>query len=354
MEIREARKEDNTALRETVSRIEIGNPDIRLRRVIRSDFFAKAKSHSQSKVLVAWEDGKIAGSAACSIRNGLVNGTPKRIGYLFQLFVAPECRRKGIARLLIRHLENELRSQDVDLCFLAVAAQNKPAMDLFQNGGYELYRVILNPGFAVSRGRKITGSAEIRSCTPEDLEPVSQLINQTWSGHDFFEPLTAESLSRSIDRMPGMERENLLILTDDGVIRACIGYWDSSDNTHLLVKSVSTKMKLMALLSRLMPFSGSLPRMPRPGETVKPALSLGFIGYRGIHYLSSLLIYTNNLALQKGISLVFYLCEEGNPLVGAAEGFYRITNRINFYTKALKSGIRLNGRPVFADAFEIF
>lgn len=50
--------------------------------------------------------------------------------------VAPEHRRKGVARHLLADLEDAARMRGADTCFLEVAADNRAAIGLYHAAGY--------------------------------------------------------------------------------------------------------------------------------------------------------------------------------------------------------------------------
>ncbi len=50
--------------------------------------------------------------------------------------VAPERRRKGVARHLLADLEDAARRRGADTCFLEVAADNRAAIGLYHSAGY--------------------------------------------------------------------------------------------------------------------------------------------------------------------------------------------------------------------------
>ena len=69
--------------------------------------------------------GVIAGSVVLLERNGI----PERVGYLYDLRVARDYRRIGIARSLGAHLLREyFPSLAVDRCISTVKAENQPAI----------------------------------------------------------------------------------------------------------------------------------------------------------------------------------------------------------------------------------
>jgi hypothetical protein len=91
MYIRDAMPDDNEELQALQGQCPMGTALV-VSTVNTPDFFARAKAYGSWRVLVACENGRITGSAACSVRKGVVDGSIRRVGYEFQYFVSPEYR----------------------------------------------------------------------------------------------------------------------------------------------------------------------------------------------------------------------------------------------------------------------
>jgi hypothetical protein len=70
--------------------------------------------------------------------------------------------------------------------------------------------------------------------------------------------------------------------------------------------------------------------------------------------LASAFHYFNNLALERGISMVSFMCENGSEMPTVLQGVFRTHGDIDFYSKRLAPGVALPGGLVFGDAFEVF
>jgi ribosomal protein S18 acetylase RimI-like enzyme len=62
--------------------------------------------------------------------------TPPRIRYLESLWVAPECRRRGLAFCMVMHAITRLREMNVRLARLWVLEGNDPAIRLYRRAGF--------------------------------------------------------------------------------------------------------------------------------------------------------------------------------------------------------------------------
>lgn len=104
------------------------------------DFFGRAKAYECSRVLVAEQDGELAGSAAVAVRDQCVNGERSSVAYEFQYFTAPAHRRKGVANRLRDAVDSTLIQQGVDFSTAMIADQNEASMRLFEHHGFVLHR----------------------------------------------------------------------------------------------------------------------------------------------------------------------------------------------------------------------
>ncbi len=86
--------------------------------------------------LVALDDSRIAGFII-----GYASG---ETGFIYTLDVHPEYRRKGVGSMLIRALEEILRSQGTRRIRLEAAVKNSAALELYRKAGYREKELLRN------------------------------------------------------------------------------------------------------------------------------------------------------------------------------------------------------------------
>jgi ribosomal-protein-alanine N-acetyltransferase len=89
-------------------------------------------SQSNSVTWIAEEDGQMGGFAIAELARG-ASGT---IGYIQTIEVAPDRRKQGIGRELLRHIENSARAEAAEAIWLHVDAENAAAIRLYEANGY--------------------------------------------------------------------------------------------------------------------------------------------------------------------------------------------------------------------------
>jgi hypothetical protein len=178
---------------------------------------------------------------------------------------------------------------------------------------------------------------------------VAELLNQTWHAYDLFEPTSADSISQMIERIENLDTKDVLVLEDRGMIRACTALWDWSKIMKINIFRLSLRM---GILLRLLYLARLLPRVPRPGDTLRQMM-LTMIGYNSPEDLSSLVGYANNIAFREGIEQVFCICEQGARLLKSFKGLTRVNTGINLYVKPLRSDISMTNAPVEMTGFDM-
>jgi GNAT superfamily N-acetyltransferase len=351
MQIREARPEDSHELQDLQAKCPQGT-ELITSVVNTPDFFARAKAYECYKVYVATEGERIIGSAACAIRHAVVNGEVRKVGHQFQLFTAPDYRRKGVATRLYQHRENYLRQQGAVLSYALIMEGNVPSMRYAERQGFTPHRTLVMPGLVVFKEMNMESIGTVRSVRSEDLDTVADLLNETWQGFELYEPQSADGLARFVSRMPAYTFDNLFVLEDQGKILACLGFWDWSQVMRITVLALSTKMQMFGLFLAMARMFRSLPPFVKPGNTLKQIM-LTPIGSKDPVQLGVLLRYVNNQALRRNIGQIFCVCERDHLMLRALKGFIRIDTTMNLYIKPLQENIAIANKPVFIDGIDL-
>ncbi len=351
MYIREATQHDNDELQHLQARCPQGTTLI-VSTVNTPDFFARVKVYSDYMVYVAVEENRIVGSTACALRNAMVNGNEEKVGYLFQAFVDPDYRGRGIAGQMHKVSEAYLRKQGAILGYSLIIEGNKPSMHYISREGFHWHCTLVMPGLAVFKEMPIESDYKIRPIAVEDLQIVADLINKTWQDYELNERKSALGLQQFITRTPGYDINNLFILENNGNILACLGFWDWSQVMKITVERLNKKMSLLKLFINLAHIFQSMPTIPSTGGLLKQIM-LTPIGYKHPQYLGILLRHINNLARQKGIDYIYTVCEQGHPLLAYMQGFIRINTAIHVYIKYFRENVILDDKTLFIDGIDL-
>ena len=348
MEIREALLQESEELQQLQAKAPQGESLI-VTTVNIPDFFSRVRTYESWRVFNAYEGDRIIASAACAIRDAVIGAQVYRVGYEFQYFTSPDCRRRGAARRLREKIENYLSGQGAVLSYALLIEGNIPSMRLFELEGFHLHRKLVMPGIAVIKEMQVPGAENIRTIAPGDLKAVSDLLSQTWHGHDLFEPTSVDSLARQFKHLANLDYSNVFVCENEGRVSACIAFWDWSKIMKLTLLRRSLKMQIVGNLLVLMRI---LPRFPTPGDSLRQMM-LTMIGYKSPADLSPLVKHANNLALREGIEQLFCICERHSRILESMKGLTRFDIGINLYVKPLRPDILLTDAPVATTGFDM-
>jgi len=348
--IREATLKDNDELQELQSRCPQGTTLI-VSTVNTPDFFARVKTYENYKVFIAYEGKRLVGSSACAIRNAIVNGELRKVGHQFQLFVDPEYRGRGIAGHLHKCGTSYLTQQGAVLSYALIIEGNIPSIRHSEKQGFRLHRTLVMPGLAVFKEMSMQPDGQIRTVLPKDLNKVANLLNETWQDHELYEPVSAESLARFILRTPAYSFDSLYVLENNGQIQACLGFWDWSQVTQIIVKALTKKMRIIGLLADVLRFLRPMPRSLKIGDMMKQMV-LSPIGFKEPSHLTTLLRHINNLAFVRGIETIFFVSERNGRMLKSIKGFIHIDTAMHLYIKPLQKNVWVSEKPSFVNAID--
>jgi GNAT superfamily N-acetyltransferase len=351
MEIREATQRYNDSLRDLQARCPMGTSLI-VTAVNTPDFFSRARAYARPKIFVAQEQGCIAGTGACALELSRVGGAPRTVGYEFQFFTSPEFRRSGVASLLHRHIEDDLRENGAVLTYCVIMEGNVPSMRLIESHGFRRHRTLAIRSYQVYREMEVSFSGSIRTATREDIEALTTLLEETWGQHELYRPRTSRDLEGFIQRTPEFSYENLWIAESNGRIQACAGLWDWSRITRMTLDSQSRMIHVMGWIANVMRLFRPMPRMIRPGETIRQCV-LTPIAFQSPVFLEALFASLNNFALSRGNDQMLCVAEPTDPVFSEIRGFIHVDTRLHLYVKPLKEGIELRDGPVYVDGIDL-
>ncbi len=105
-----------------------GGPGVGMGRSDTRPEIAKKLAHDPDLCLVAEVDGRLAGT--------VLGGFDGRRGLVYHLAVAPDLRRRGVARALMAELERRLEARGCRRCYLLVRRGNAEALSFYAALGW--------------------------------------------------------------------------------------------------------------------------------------------------------------------------------------------------------------------------
>ncbi len=108
-------------------------------RYLKKDLFYKSRG-----VFIAVDSSKVIALILAQWFKPLPISKFKKKGYISNLYILEEYRKKGIAKKLIKKAEEWLKDAGTQHISLEIHVDNKPALDLYKKLGYEDYTLKLS------------------------------------------------------------------------------------------------------------------------------------------------------------------------------------------------------------------
>ena len=237
------------------------------------DYFADADlPGTEKQTVIASENNRVVCAGSCAIRERLINGEPRRVGYLGGLRL--DARATGRFDILRRGYEffRELQTDaPADYYFTSIAADNAPARKFLERGlpGMPAYEFV---------GEFVTtllpaGSHSPNSAAPQAGNPESgellDCLNKHGRHYQFAECWSAQELAA----LPalGLQAENFHCVRSGGRISAAAALWDQRVFKQTVVRGYAPGLALVRpginVAARIL----GTPRLPAVGSTLAHA-----------------------------------------------------------------------------------
>lgn len=231
------------------------------------DIIARYSLYDNSQVLVAEENGKIAGWTGMTVKHDISRG--EQYVYLVEVMVHPEFRRKGIASKLVMEVEKRARQIGSSHIYCLIIEQNTASKRLFENLGYSNMRELKICGVSVFKKAAISQKYSIERIEEYEIQDAVDLINEYYSGHAHFVPYTPGIFRSYINRITAYGLENFRVVKENGNIVACAGLWDCSVLQRMCYTKEPFMWKVMRGISGFLSLFTKMPCIPAEGEYFK-------------------------------------------------------------------------------------
>jgi GNAT superfamily N-acetyltransferase len=318
------------------------------------DYFARSRPFKDWHVLVATENDNIIGSCAFAVDEKLIEGKQVKTAYEYGLMVDPLHRRKGIAEKLQRHIEQIAIDDNVDLLHLDIIEDNLPSLNLAVKMGFEKAKDCTTFSLMPYKKQKIVDDKAIGTLKENDIEAMTDLINATYGGYNFFAPLGSKDLSESLERIPYFDFDDILVYKRNDKIEAVLGYWNYDKVRKYIVQKLNWKLKVQSYMIRTIGLFIQMPRIPRLGETLS-SYNLAIMAYKNPESLAELIRHVVNIALENKTVMIHVTLDPENPIAAILSQFVHTKMRLSFYVKSLRQEKlpNLGDRKLYIDALEM-
>jgi GNAT superfamily N-acetyltransferase len=325
--VRSATAADNDALLALARRCPM-EADISLIVERDPDFFALGRARGDAHTFVAEIDGALAGCLSTWRHGAWLGGRPAQICFVGDLRVAPEHRRRGIARQLATALWDFQTTLPVVPILLATGAGNTavaPLAAAFGAGGPPIARFTswqLLPVVPL----KIAAPGDIGAAEQRDQGELVTLLDDFYQSRNFSPVFGDGGLEQWIGRSPGAQLSDYLVVRHHGRIVAAIGVWDAGSVKRTRVVGMPLWLRGVCAVGRGVSSIAPLPPFPQRGTL----LHFRYIRHAAFapgeaQALRGLVRWAVNAARARGEHFVLYTCADDDPLRCAVAGAPRLS-----------------------------
>ncbi|MBN1236083.1 MAG: GNAT family N-acetyltransferase [Methanotrichaceae archaeon] len=229
----------------------------------KGDISARYKIYDNWKMLVAEDEGKVAGWIGWAIKEAPVKKA--KYAYLAEVMVHPSSQRKGVASMLISEAENDIKDKGADHAYCFIYEPNRASKYLFQGLGYAEKAMLWQCALMVYKKAVISHEYSIENPGREDLQEVALLVNEYNKSRTHFSPFTAESFEAYVNGIPAYGLNNFWVAKRGDEIMACAGLWECSYFADLYYFREPAAMKAMGRIFAAMGRLIKLPKIPLEG-----------------------------------------------------------------------------------------
>lgn len=271
--------------------------------VKKTDILARYRMYDNWKVVVAEENGKIAGWTGWAIKHDPIR--EERSVYLAEVMVHPEFRRKGVATKLVEEAERNAREAGANHVYCLICAPNDEPNDasstLFKGLGYSNVTEVKTCSMSIYKEANLSGNISLERIQKSEINAAAGLIDDYYSGCRHFVPCTAESLESFVEKIPDYGLDNFWVAKDKGKVFACAGLWDCSALAEFCYAREPASWKIMGMMFGFLGRFMKMPKIPKEGEYLQFQYLTNYAFDRQYpEAMQSLLGHLNNVLLENG------------------------------------------------------
>jgi ribosomal protein S18 acetylase RimI-like enzyme len=307
--------------------------------VDKKDIIARYKMYDNWNVLVAEEDGKIAGWTGLTLKT-----TPEKkekYAYFTEIMVHPAFRRAGIAMKLIKEAEKKALEMKASYAYCYIYDSNKASQSLSKKMGYSKMKSIKFPAVSTYKKLDVLPEYSIKSVDTKKIDEVVGLINEYNSGFIHFMQFTDQTFESHLKLIPSYGPENFWVVRDkDNKIAACAGLWDSSKLANLYYAREPTAMKIMKSVFGALSHITKVPKFPAEGEHFRLLYIVDYaFDKRQPDAMLALLKYLNNLSIDMRQDFLMAVTDPEDDLLAVMKKLKPQTETWNVFAKSFEGDL---------------
>jgi N-acetylglutamate synthase-like GNAT family acetyltransferase len=280
-----------------------------------------------------------------------------KTGYMLDLRVAEELRKGMTAYRLVKGAIDHIRDSDADMIIANFLKDNKHSLVFTTGKGGipESYFLGVNRVFNILplKRMKLNKRFEIGKPEEKDIPAIVELYKSYSNGFRIAPIISEEVLRDYINKIEGLSLDNFLVARENGKIRAVTGVWDEHTYKSYQVLKLTTSIKIVTRLLRVLSLFIKTPQPIRLNEPLRQ-LSLVLYAHDGCpEALDTLFRYVNNINRGGKYTLIMFYAQKSDPMFRYMKKYTGVSVESEMYMFAKDTGIYKNlrddSRPVMFD-----
>lgn len=307
--------------------------------VDKKDIIVRYGLYDNWDVLVAEEDGKVAGWIGLTIKT--TSEQKEKYAYITEVMVDPAFQRTGIATKLIKEAEKKAQEMSAGYAYCYIYNPNKASRFLFEKMSYSKMRDIKFPGISTYKNLDVSPEYSIKSIDKKEIGDASGLINEYNSGFIHFMPFPDQTFELRLRFIAGYGPENFWVVKDkNNKIAACAGLWNSSELANLYYAREPVAMKVMKSIFRALSLITKVPQFPAEGEHFRVLYIVDYaFDKRQPDAMLALLKYLNNISIDRRQDFLMAMTDPEDDLLAVMKKLKPQTETWNLFAKSFEGNL---------------
>lgn len=275
-------------------------------------------------------DEKLVGFAMICRKFLYVNGLPREVGYLANMYVRPEGRKRGWLYKASEHLFREVLDE-VGFGFATTVRGNRNSESMI---GRRIAKFPFIPHSRVTRDLEIINILitfrkrrknpyHIRKANEADIPGIARILDDEYKNRLFGPIYNTEELKKTIILRPGFSVSDYYIAENNHCLVGVCSAWDIGSIRKVRVMAYRKKYRLVKFMYGLVAPFFRFPHLPEPGESFREIIINDYaVDKRDPLILEALLFRIYEDYRSKGYNLIQIASFEGDPLLKATRRFF--------------------------------
>jgi GNAT superfamily N-acetyltransferase len=274
-------------------------------------------------------DDRLAGFAMICRKKLYVNGIPREIGYLANLYVRPEARKKGWLYKASEPLFKQVM-EEIGFGYATTVKGNRNTEPMV---GRRIRKFPFIPhsktiidleikNILITFKKKQDKKYSVRRATENDIPEISRLLDSEYKSRLFGPISTPGDIERLLSKRPGFTISDYYLAELQGRVVGVCSAWDNSNIRNIRVLAYRGVFRLVkATHSLAAPLLG-FPALPKPGAAFREIQMNDFaVEDRNPDILRALILRIYADYRKKGYNMLQIASYQGDPLLSATRGF---------------------------------